>query len=648
MRSITLKVLKELSFPEYRARHIFTAKLRLAIFIGFWFLYVIFLKEYLAETKAVTVTILVSFLATTVCYYNIFNNRFLVPSFALEIISDLVAMTAIVYLTGGPESAYYIVYIFYAVTAGLFYNYRLALLVSVLSFICYGIFLLLCYAGVIPPLLIGLGGFASIKVDFPYLHPLLLFIFLALAVYATKIAHVFTQIRERMLEERNKELLALQRMSSTIRTVTSLDNVLLHVVNGVLDGLNLTMCLLMLYEKEEKKVRCIPPDMNPIVKQMEEILGVSLKHLYFPIEAMEENAAFRQLKQGRIIFRRDITEIVQGIKPDVATEKFKEFQDKLDIKRVIAIPLVTGREVIGSLIGFTTEAFVESKKVHTFQAFADQAALAVEAAVLISELRKKNIALVEANRVKSEFLATMSHELRTPLTAIIGFSELLLEEVMGSLSEEQDDSLKEVLNNANNLLDMINNLLDLAKVDSGKMELSRHSFDWGEMLKRVERSVSPLVQRKEHDLVIEIAPGIPPVFADEKRMQQIILNLLSNAIKFTAENGSIRIKTEMFPNIDEFSKIYDHEGDLKSDKSRYDSGLIVCSVEDNGIGIPMDHLPSIFDVFQQVDSSTTKSYDGSGLGLALVKQFVELHDGFVWVDSKEGAGTKFTFAFPIS
>lgn len=649
MRSITLRVLEELSFPEYRARHIFIAKLRLAIFIGFWFLYVIFLKEYLAETKPVTITVLVCFLVTTICYYNIFNNKFLVPSFTLEIISDLVAMTAIVYLTGGPESEYYIIYIFYAVAAGLFYNYKLALLVSFLSFICYGLFLILCYSQVIPPLLIGLGGFTSIEVDVPYLHPFLLIIFLALAVYATRIAHIFTQMRERILEARNKELLALQQMSSTIRTVTSLDNVLVQVVNGVLEGLNLTMCLLMLHEKDEKRIRCIPPDMHPLASQIEEMLGTRMRQLYFPAEAIDENPAFKQLKQGRIIFRRDIAEIVEGIKPEFAAEKFKEVQDKLGIKRVIAIPLVTGREVIGSLIGFTTEAFVEAKMVHTFQAFADQAALAVEAAMLISELRRKNIALVEANRVKSEFLATMSHELRTPLTAIIGFSELLLEGVMGSIKEEQNDSLKEVLGNANNLLEMINNLLDLAKVDSGKMELSRHSFDWGEMLRRVERTVAPLVQRKRHTLSMEIKPDIPAVFADEKRMQQVILNLLSNAIKFTPEEGKIHIKAETFSDFDKFSKVHHYDDvNLTVEKGAYSSGILVCSVEDSGIGIPAENLPLIFDVFQQVDSSVTRSYEGSGLGLALVKQFVELHNGFVWVKSEEGVGTKFTFAFPVT
>ncbi len=646
MKSVVLKVLEELSFPEYRARHVFIAKLRLAIFIGFWFLYVIFLNDYLAETKAVTVAILACFLVTTVCYYNIFNNRLLVFSFILEMLSDLVAITAIIYLTGGPESEYYIIFIFYAVSAGLFYNYRLAFLIAIMSFICYGAFLLLCYHQVIPPLLIGIGGFSSIEVDSPYLYPFLLAIFMALTVYATRIAHIFTQMRERVLEARNKELLALQQMSSTIRTVTALDNVLTQVVNGVLEGLNLTMCLLMLYDKKEKRIRCIPPDMHPGVKRIEEHVGINLKELYFPLEALEENEALKQLKQGRIIFRKDITEVISGLQPDVSFEKFREIQVELDVQRVIAIPLVTGREVIGALIGLTSEAFVEAKKVHTLQAFADQASLAVEAAVLISELRKKNIELVEANRVKSEFLATMSHELRTPLTAIIGFSELLMEKVMGPVTDEQQDSLKEVLGNANNLLEMINNLLDLAKVDSGKMELARHTFDWGEMISRVDRSLAPLVQKKKHLLAIETDSEVPPVFADEKRMQQVILNLLSNAIKFTPDKGEIQIITRWYSDLDRLSNDYAFDPELVSDKKTYAKGSLVCSVRDNGIGISKENLPTIFDVFQQVDSSVTRSYEGTGLGLALVKQFIELHKGFLWVESQEDVGTTFTFVFP--
>jgi len=646
MKSPILRVLKEISIPEYRARHLFTAKLRLAIFLGFWFLYVIILKDSLSETKPVTIAILASFLLTTIGYYNILNNRFLVTSFFIEILADITTVTAIVYLTGGPFSEYYILYVFYALLAGLFYNYRLAFLVSVFSFIIYGLFLTLCYWGWIPLILVGVGGHTHLPREMPYLHPIFMIIFSALAIYATKIAHYFTQIRERMLEAKNKELLALQQMSSTIRTVVSLDNVLVQVLNGVLEGLELKMCILMLNENDENRIKCIPPEGNPLLPEIEKILGVNLNDLYIPYESIENNAALKQVTQGRIIFRREIGEIISGVKPDLDIEKLNELQNFLDIKRVVAIPLITSREVIGSLIGFTSEAFVEAKMVNTFQAFADQASLTIEAALLISELKKKNIELIEANRVKSEFLATMSHELRTPLTAIIGFSELLLEGVMGSLSEEQIDSLKEVLGNGNNLLEMINNLLDLAKVDSGKMELARHTFSWDEMIRRVERSVAPLIKKKGHKLEVDIPKDMPVVFADEKRMQQIILNLLSNAIKFTPKNGELNIKSIFFKSLEDFEGEFSHREEFVQ-RDVFQKGLLACTVKDNGIGIAEEDLPGIFDVFQQVDSSVTRSYEGTGLGLALVKQFVGLHNGFVWVESKENVGTEFSFVIPV-
>src|SRR5262249_37330857 len=155
-------------------------------------------------------------------------------------------------------------------------------------------------------------------------------------------------------------------------------------------------------------------------------------------------------------------------------------------------------------------------------------------AMLIAELKRKNIELERVSRVKSEFLATMSHELRTPLTAIIGFSELLLEDVMGQSNPEQKESLREVLVNGENLLQMINGLLDLAKIESGKMELTLGPVDMAELLERVHRMIASLLQKKNHRYETKVlTKPFPVVYADEKKVQQILLNLLSNAVKFT-------------------------------------------------------------------------------------------------------------------
>ena len=215
----------------------------------------------------------------------------------------------------------------------------------------------------------------------------------------------------------------------------------------------------------------------------------------------------------------------------------------------------------------------------------------------------------------------MSHELRTPLTAIIGFSELLLEGVMGELNEEQKDSVREVVNNGSGLLDMINNLLDLAKVESGKMKLAPAEFSLPDLLERVRHTVASLIQRKRHNLSLEVQ-DMPLFLADERRIQQVVLNLLANAIKFTPDGGSIKISAS------------------------HKSGIFHVSISDTGIGIKDEHLEKIFDVFSQVDSSVTRSYEGTGLGLALAKQFVELHGGKIWAESRIGQGATFSFIIP--
>lgn len=616
-----MKSLKEVVYPEYRDRHIFTAKLRIAIFLLFWFFYVFFMKDWMEETRHVAAIVSVSFFVTMVCYYNIYRSRFMSASLFLEVMADVVSMTAIVYLTGGPQSTYFTVYIFYAVVAGMLYNHKIAGLVAAISFVCYGVFAFLCHADIIPPMLVAMDGMVPPAVGSPYFYPLMLVVFLLLAIYTTNIAHHFTQVRERMLEARNNELTALHRMSNTVRSMLSLESVLFEVQNGVMAGLDFKLALIVLFDKETKRIKIYPPKDNPIIKKVEGKLGFPLSEASLPVNALE-NTALGSLKRNQVIFRRDVAELVVGFDPAIPAELVSNLQAEFGLKKVVAVPLVTEGAVTGALFGFTSVPFVSERTVQTFESFANQAAMAIQTATLISELKRKNIALIEANRVKSEFLATMSHELRTPLTAIIGFSELLLESVMGELNDEQKDSVREVLNNGANLLDMINNLLDLAKVESGKMVLNRGPFDFSELLGRISHTISSLIQRKRHKFTLDVQKGMPPVVADEKRIQQVILNLLSNAIKFTPEGGSVSVKTY------------------------FKDGRFQVSVSDNGIGIKPEHLESIFDVFSQVESSITRSYEGTGLGLALARQFVELHGGKIWAESELGKGAIFSFELP--
>jgi signal transduction histidine kinase len=377
------------------------------------------------------------------------------------------------------------------------------------------------------------------------------------------------------------------------------------------------------------------------VKKLEAIIKFPLDRLSIPIDTIE-NSALRSLRHNQIIFRRDMSELLAGLEPQISQEAVLTVQKEFSIRKMVAVPLVAEGNVIGALFGFTRLYFINERMVETLESFANQAAMAIQTAQLISELRRKNLALQEANRVKSEFLATMSHELRTPLTAIIGFSELLLEGVMGELNNEQKDSVREVLNNGANLLDMINNLLDLAKADSGKMDLSVSEFDLKDLLARSSHTVSALIHRKQHRVRHEIQEGMPFLNADEKRVQQTVLNLLSNAIKFTPDGGEIKIEAKYFPSLD----LAIRDGAIACPKPVAGKSAFFVSVSDTGIGIKQEHLELIFDVFSQVDSGATRSYEGTGLGLALARQFVELHGGIIWAESAYGKGAKFSFLIP--
>ncbi|HPM41706.1 MAG TPA: HAMP domain-containing sensor histidine kinase, partial [bacterium] len=303
---------------------------------------------------------------------------------------------------------------------------------------------------------------------------------------------------------------------------------------------------------------------------------------------------------------------------------------------------------LGALIGFSAEPFVEEEQVVTLEAFADQSALSIEAAALIDRLRRLNERLAEANRVKSEFLATMSHELRTPLTAIIGFSELLMEGVMGELTEEQKESLTEVLHNAADLLELINSLLDLTKIESGKMRLDVRNFDLAETLRRVVSTISPLVQRKNQRLVAEIPDGMPPLSGDERKVQQLILNLLANANKFTPEGGSITASVRVFPTWGDICERAPWAEKVRDRQDELVGGAFEIVVKDDGIGIAPDHLDRIFEMFTQVDGSATRSFGGTGVGLALARKFVEMHSGLIWVESEWGKGARFVVVMPAS
>ncbi len=235
-----------------------------------------------------------------------------------------------------------------------------------------------------------------------------------------------------------------------------------------------------------------------------------------------------------------------------------------------------------------------------------------------------------ANLAKSEFLANMSHELRTPLNHIIGFTELVLDKHLGDLNEMQEEYLEDVLYSSNHLLSLINDILDLSKVEAGKLKLEAEDINLKTVLKNSLAMIKEKVMKQEIQLLTDISKDIPEtISADGRKIKQILYNLLSNAVKFTPQGGEILLVSKMVK-----------ENDTED--------FIEISLTDSGIGLKTEHQEKIFGHFEQVENSASRKFQGTGLGLALTRQLVELHGGRIWAESPgEGKGSTFRFVFPI-
>jgi signal transduction histidine kinase len=238
----------------------------------------------------------------------------------------------------------------------------------------------------------------------------------------------------------------------------------------------------------------------------------------------------------------------------------------------------------------------------------------------------------------------MSHELRTPLNAIIGFSELLVDAVVSDPDEVQA-CLTDILSSGRHLLNLINDVLDISKIEAGRMELNRTTFDLREAVADVARTVAPLVTARAHTLTID-DPQPLMVSADGQRVRQIILNLVSNAIKFTPDGGTITIQCSEFGVRGSRNGIDGDHSEPRTPNS--EPAFARVSVTDTGIGIRDEDVPKLFEKFRQLDGSHNRKYEGTGLGLALTKQLVELHGGTVDVVSAFGTGTTFSFTLPLA
>jgi signal transduction histidine kinase len=297
---------------------------------------------------------------------------------------------------------------------------------------------------------------------------------------------------------------------------------------------------------------------------------------------------------------------------------------RLGYQSLLAVPILLEQRIMGALTVYrrVTGTFAQ-EVVDLLQTFATQSALAIQNARLFREIEDKSRQIESANRHKSEFLANMSHELRTPLNAIIGFSEVLGERLFGELNEKQAEYTDDILTSGRHLLSLINEILDLSKVEAGRMELELAAFDLPLAIDNARTFVRERATKHGIMLDVSVDERLGDFVGDERKIKQILLNLLSNAVKFTPEGGRIGIN------------------------ARQADGSVEVSVSDTGIGIAPEDQARIFEEFRQVGTDYAHKMEGTGLGLTLAKKFVELHGGRIWVESEVGKGSKFTFTLPV-
>jgi len=334
-----------------------------------------------------------------------------------------------------------------------------------------------------------------------------------------------------------------------------------------------------------------------------------------PIKAERGSASGRALVEGRVVHIADVK-----ADPEYT---LVEAQRLGDYRTILCVPMLREGVPIGLLVLTRSEVqpFTD-QQIELVTTFADQASIAIENVRLFDEIQDKSRQLEIASQHKSQFLANMSHELRTPLNAILGYTELMADGAYGEPSEKMLGILKRLEANGKHLLGLINDVLDLSKIEAGQLELELSDYCVQDIAQTVRSTLEPLAADKKLAFKLELAPGLPPGHGDGRRLTQVLINLVGNAIKFT-DAGEVTIKAEA------------------------NNGSFHVSVRDTGPGISAADLAKLFKEFQQADNAITKKKGGTGLGLAISKRIIEMHGGKIWVESQPGRGSTFAFRLPV-
>ena len=402
------------------------------------------------------------------------------------------------------------------------------------------------------------------------------------------------------LRQRSTELGILYEVGREITATLALDTMLQTIVDSAIRLVDADKSLLVLLDAPKER--------------LVEIVG----HGY---DRMQLDAhTFGELQSGITgwVLREKVPTLTGNLQNDERQRgtALASAQASGDQSAAVA-PLLIGDQVLGTLTvinGPTKRAFTQAD-LGLVTMLASQAAVAIQNAQLYE-------AAQEADRLKSAFLASMSHELRTPLNSIIGFTGILLQGLVGPLNEEQQKQLGMVMNSARHLLALINDVLDISKIEAGELELASETFDVRQSIQRAVQTVTPLADKKGLPLIVEMSPEVGCIVGDQRRVEQILINLANNAIKFTDE-GSVRIRSEIM------------------------GGKLVTQVVDTGIGIRPEDVVKLFKPFRQIDTGVARQHEGTGLGLAICNRLVTMMGGRIWVESRWGEGSIFSFSLPV-
>jgi signal transduction histidine kinase len=432
------------------------------------------------------------------------------------------------------------------------------------------------------------------------------------AVIAIENVRLFQELQDRTRElvDSVEEMKALSEVGQAVSSSLDLETVLETIVARAVD-LSGTDCG-VIYEYDE-----VEQEFN---------LRASHKMEEEAVELLRKaRIKLGEGAMGRAHFTRAPVQIPDTFdEGERSSSRVRPLLNRLGYRSLLTVPILREQQIMGGLTVWRRQVGeFQPEVVNLLQAFATQSALAIHNARLFREIGDKNREIEAANRHKSEFLANVSHELRTPLNAIIGFSEVLLEKYFGELNDKQNEYVDDILSSGRHLLSLINDILDLSKVEAGRMELEVTTFHLPDAIDNAMLLVRERASKHGIKLDQAIDARLGDYTGDERKIKQILVNLLTNAVKFTPEGGQVKVE------------------------ARLGDSAAILSVVDSGIGIAKEDQEAIFEEFRQASGNYAQKREGTGLGLTLTRRFVEMHGGKIWVESEVGKGSTFTFTLPI-